>query len=43
MEDKKIYEKPQIDDSVNLQAIAGACGAITGGKGTGVCTLVLNS
>jgi len=43
MENKKMYSKPQITDSVNLEAIAGAC---TGGKGagqTGGCAVYVNS
>jgi len=43
MEEKKTYQKPQITDSVKLEAIAGAC---SGGKLSGSpapCTIFVNS
>lgn len=43
MEEKKTYQKPQVTDSVKLEAIAGAC---AGGKGAGQpgpCTTFINS
>jgi|GEM_PF-3233930 len=42
MENKKQYSKPQITDTVNLEAIAGTC-TTTGGKQSGTCTLFINS
>ena len=43
MEDKKIYEKPQITDSQKLQTQAGACftGKIAGMGGG--CVVMVNS
>jgi len=44
MEQKKGYEKPQVNDSVNLEAIAGSCTG-TGAKGAGSpgCTTIISS
>jgi hypothetical protein len=43
MENKKMYSKPQITDSVNLEAIAGACtGGKLAGNGAG-CAVFVNS
>jgi len=44
MENKKMYSKPQITDSVNLEAVAGSC--TPGGKGAGTgggCAVFVNS
>lgn len=45
MDQKKNYEKPQIIESVKLEAIAGAC-SVAGGKassGDPACTTVIAS
>jgi len=42
MEQKKSYEKPQVNDSVTLEAVAGTC-TTTGGKQSGTCTLLISS